>query len=102
MGTADIREIGTALPASRGTKRPLQGNFSSLAGRQKILPEPAKPSEIHALASMAKRPRLKRQGPGAVVSQFIERHPTAAIWLIAALQGAVLLGVSALLHALVS
>jgi hypothetical protein len=51
---------------------------------------------------MAKRPRLKRQGPGAVVSQFFERHPTAVIWLVAAVQGAVLLGLSALLHALIS
>src|SRR4029077_11177462 len=33
---------------------------------QKILPQAAKPSEIHALAAMAKRPRSERQGPGAV------------------------------------
>ncbi len=36
------------------------------------------------------------------MSQFIERHPTAVIWLLAALQGAILLGLSFLLRALAS
>ena len=36
------------------------------------------------------------------MSEFIERHPTAAICLFAVLQGALLLGISALLHAVIS
>jgi hypothetical protein len=36
------------------------------------------------------------------MSQLIERHPTAAIWLFAALQGAAMLGLNVLLRALVS
>jgi hypothetical protein len=36
------------------------------------------------------------------MSQFIERYPTAVIWLFAALQGAAMLGLNVLLRALVS
>ena len=36
------------------------------------------------------------------MSQFAERHPTAVIWLFAALQGAAMLGLNVLLRVLVS
>ena len=36
------------------------------------------------------------------MSQFIQRYPTAGIWLFAALQGAAMLGLNVLLRALVS
>jgi hypothetical protein len=36
------------------------------------------------------------------MSQFIDRYPTAAIWLLAILQGAAMLGLNVLLRALVS
>jgi hypothetical protein len=36
------------------------------------------------------------------MSQLIERHPTATIWLFAALQGAAMLGLNVLLRVLVS
>ena len=36
------------------------------------------------------------------MSQFIERHPTAVIWLFAVLQGAAMLGLNIVLRVLVS
>jgi hypothetical protein len=36
------------------------------------------------------------------MSQFIDRYPTATIWLFAVLQGAAMLGLNVLLRALVS
>jgi hypothetical protein len=36
------------------------------------------------------------------MSQLIERHPTAVIWLFAALQGVAMLGLNVILRALVS
>ena len=34
--------------------------------------------------------------------QFVDRHPTAGLWLIAAAQGAAVLGLNVLLRVLVS
>src|SRR5258708_11018991 len=49
-----------------GQKCPPGGNFPRSPPLQKILPPSGKPSEIHALASMRKRPRSKGQGHGAI------------------------------------
>ena len=103
MGTADSGRFRKRRAGFKGDKSGRAGGKSpGGAVRQKDLSRPWKPSEIHALAAVAKRPRSKGQGPGAVMSQFIERHPTAVIWLFASLQGAAMLGLNVLLRALVS
>jgi hypothetical protein len=49
-----------------------------------------------------KGPDRKRRVLESFMSQLIERHPTATIWLFAALQGAAMLGLNVLLRVLVS
>jgi len=69
------------------------------------LPESRKPSEIRALADVREKPRSKRQGflsEPVVMSQFIERHPTASLWLIAIAQGVTMLCINVVLRVLVS
>src|SRR5262245_32387989 len=64
MGTADNRRNRKAFAAFKGVETPRPGgNFLASAVGQKILSDAGKPSEIHALAAMAKRPRSKGQGP---------------------------------------
>ena len=103
MGTADSRRNRKGFAGFKGGQNRLAGgNFPPECPRQKILSQAAKPSEIHALAAMAKKPRSRVQGLESFMSQLIERHPTAAIWLFAGLQGAAMLGLNVLLRALVS
>ena len=49
-----------------------------------------------------KGPDRKGRATELFMSQFIDRYPTAAIWLFAILQGAAMLGLNVLLRALVS
>jgi hypothetical protein len=49
-----------------------------------------------------KGPDRKGTAGEPVMSYFLDRHPTAGLWLIAALQGAAMLGLNVLLRVLVS
>src|SRR5260370_18887796 len=71
MGKADRAGFRTGRAGFKGGQKALtEGNFLRRRSRQKILPCRRKPSENHALADMRKRPRLKRQGHGAVHVAF--------------------------------
>jgi hypothetical protein len=49
-----------------------------------------------------KGPDRKGRATEPSMSQFFDRHPNASLWLIAAVQGAAMLGLNVLLRVLVS
>ena len=103
MGTANNRDLGRALPASRGSKTPLrQENFLPAPLRKRFCPGPENLRKFTLWRPWQKGPDRKGRVLEPFMSQFIERYPTAGIWLFAALQGAAMLGLNVLLRALVS
>ena len=96
-------EIGRALGASRGSKTPDQRKISCLPPRAKDFAPGPKTFGNSRSGGRGKKAQIGRAGFWSrFMSQFIERYPTAVIWLFAALQGAAMLGLNVLLRALVS
>jgi hypothetical protein len=103
MGTADDPRFRKGFAGFKGDKmallaeifvcRPLGKRFCR--GRQNL-------RKFTLWRVCEKAPDRKSRATEPFMSQFIDRYPTAAIWLFAILQGAAMLGLNVLLRALVS
>jgi hypothetical protein len=103
MGTADNGDLGRVRRTSRGQKSPARRKFSSAAPSAKDFAVAGKTFGNSRSGAHAKKTQIERAGSRSrFMSQFIDRYPTAAIWLFAILQGAAMLGLNVLLRALVS
>src|SRR5215470_6620516 len=86
-------DLGRALPASRGTKTPRREEiFSPAASRKRFCPGPENLRKFTLWRPWQKGPDRKGRVLEPLMSQFIERYPTAVIWAFAVLQGAAMLG----------
>jgi hypothetical protein len=103
MGTADNRGFRKRPAGFKGAKKPVPAEIffrhplgrRFCRGRQNL-------RKFTLWRACEKGPDRKGRATEPYMSQFIDRYPTAAIWLFAILQGAAMLGLNVLLRALVS
>ncbi len=103
MGTADSRRFRKGFGGFKGDpKAHPEENFLPVAFGKRFCLRPENLRKFTLWRPWQKGPDRKGRVLEPCMSQFIERYPTAVIWLFAALQGATMLGLNVLLRALVS
>ena len=103
MGTADIGGFRKGPAGFKGAKKPLAGEIFFCHPRGKRFCRGGQNLRQFTLwRACEKGPDRKGRATEPFMSQFIDRYPTAAIWLFAILQGSAMLGLNVLLRALVS
>ena len=103
MGTADRRAFRKPPAGFKGAKKPLPGEiFFSHPRGKRFCRGWQNLRKFTLWRACEKGPDPKGRATEPFMSQFIDRYPTAAIWLFAILQGAAMLGLNVLLRALVS
>ena len=103
MGTADSRGFRKAAAAFKGDKNaPSKENFLPPPSGRRFCSGPENLRKFTLWRAWQKGPDRKGRVLEPFMSQFAERHPTAVIWLFAALQGAAMLGLNIVLRVLVS
>ena len=103
MGTADSRRNRKGFGGFKGVENArAEENFLPAAPGKRFCPRPENLRKFTLWRPWQKGPDRKGRVLEPLMSQFIERYPTAVIWLFAGLQGAAMLGLNVLLRALVS
>ena len=103
MGTADSRGFRKGFGGFKGDKNArAEEIFLAAPLRKRFCPARENLRKFTLWRPWQKGPDRKRRVLESFMSQLIERHPTATIWLFAALQGAAMLGLNVLLRVLVS
>ena len=103
MGTADNPRFRKGFASFKGAKKPLPAKIflhHPLGKRFCYCRQNLR--KFTLWRACEKGPDRKGRATEPFMSQFIDRYPTAAIWLFAILQGAAMLGLNVLLRALVS
>jgi hypothetical protein len=96
-------DLGRALAASRGDEK-TQAEEIFLEGLpdKRFCHGPQNLRQFTLWRPWQKGPDREGRVQEPFMSQFIERYPTAVIWLFAILQGVAMLGLNVVLRALVS
>jgi hypothetical protein len=103
MGTADNRRFRKGAAGFKGVKNARsEENFPPPPSGKRICSNRKYLRKFALWRPWQKGPDRKGRVLEPYMSQFAERHPTAVIWLFAALQGAAMLGLNIVLRALVS
>jgi hypothetical protein len=103
MGTAGNRRNRKGFWGFKGVKNaPPEEIFSPGTLGKRFCPKQQNLRKFTLWRPWQKGPDRKSRVLESFMSQLIERHPTATIWLFAALQGAAMLGLNVLLRVLVS
>jgi hypothetical protein len=103
MGTADNQGFRKRRARFKGAKKPFPaGIFFRHPLNKRFCRGGQHLRKFTLWRACEKGPDRKSRATEPFMSQFIDRYPTAAIWLFAILQGAAMLGLNVLLRALVS
>lgn len=103
MGTADNEAFRKGFAGFKGDKRAVSEEIFLLGPLGKrFCRRPRNLRKFTLWRACEKGPDRKGRATEPFMSQFIDRYPTAAIWLFAVLQGAAMLGLNVLLRVLVS
>jgi hypothetical protein len=103
MGAADNPGFRKGFAGFKGAKKPrLAEIFFWRPLGKRFCCGPENLRKFTLWRACEKGPDRKGRATEPFMSQFIDRYPTAAIWLFAILQGAAMLGLNVLLRALVS
>jgi len=103
MGAADSRRNRKGFAGFKGAKTPPREEiFLPPPLHKRFCPGPENLRKFTLWRPWQKGPDRKGRVLEPLMSQFIERYPTAVIWAFAVLQGVAMLGLNVLLRALVS
>src|SRR5215510_7920530 len=103
MGTADNPEFRKGFSCFKGALWASKEEiFLCRSAGKRFCRRPQNLRKFTLWRACEKGPDRRNRATEPLMSQFIDRHPTLSIWLLAALQGAAMLGLNVLLRALVS
>ena len=103
MGTADRPPFRNGLGRFKGDeKTPAEEIFPRAPPDKRFCHGPQNLRQFTLWRPWQKGPDREGKVQEPFMSQFIERYPTAVIWLFAVVQGVAMLGLNVVLRALVS